>query len=149
MKTKIFILCSFLAYQCSSLTAQHSTGSGIATFLIPSYNVSVQGYVEFEEGYPGSLPDQPLGRRELNIRTKPHGNSLLECDVTVWVFTLDRRTILGPYSMSCDDILNVGIDDNAWGALVYSEYEILVDVWIGDEGFRPAHDGISKPAATE
>jgi len=50
--------------------------------------------------------------------------------VAVWVFTIDQTTILGPFYLGCDQILEVPIDDRAWGVLIESEDEILVDVWI-------------------
>jgi hypothetical protein len=131
MKTKMFLLSIILSCSCLALFGQHVTGTGILTYPIPSYNITVTGYAEFEEGYSGLTSDQPLGRRDLNIQSKPNGNEPAECGITVWVFTLDRQTVLGPYSMGCEDNLCVDIDDNEWGTLVYSEYDIAVDVWIG------------------
>jgi hypothetical protein len=80
----------------------------------------------------------------LNIESKPLSLGESECGITVWVYTLDRQTILGPYSLSCDDVLSVEIDDRSWGALVEADTEVFIDVWIDDGGNSPLRKVTAK-----
>lgn len=52
------------------------------------------------------------------------------CTATVWVYSLDQTTVLGPYTVTCGQTLSVPIDERQWGVLVESEEEVIVDVWI-------------------
>jgi len=49
---------------------------------------------------------------------------------TVWIYSLDGLDILGPYYLACGNTLEVEIDDREWGALVESDMDINVSVWI-------------------
>jgi hypothetical protein len=139
MKTKVLITAAFLIFRITLVNAQQTSHSALATYPIPSYDITVTalGYAAFEEGYTDFRPDQVEGKRILNIQAKPLSTELQDCSATVWVFTLDRQTILGPYTVSCDDLLSVNIDTNLWGCLVEAGNEVTVDVWIGDGGSSP------------
>jgi hypothetical protein len=136
MKTKLFIPAAFLFFHFTLVNAQQTGHSAIPTYPIPSYDITVTalGYAAFEEGYTDFRPDQTEGKRILNIQTKPLTTELQDCSATVWIFTLDRQTVLGPYTVSCDDILSMDIDSNLWGCLVEAGNGVTVDVWIGDGG---------------
>jgi hypothetical protein len=139
MKTHVFVLSFFLLSQFTLVKAQHTGHSAIVTYPIPSYDITVTalGYAAFEEGYSDFRSDQAEGKRLFNIKPKPLSTGSSECTITAWVFTLDRQTILGPYTVSCDDLLSVDIDTNLWGCLVEAGNEVTVDVWIGDGGSSP------------
>ena len=49
---------------------------------------------------------------------------------TVWIYSIDGLDILGPYYVTCGNTLEVEIDDREWGALVESDMDINVSVWI-------------------
>ena len=101
---------------------------GIPVYTIPSYNIEVDGYANFVENYNNSnSPNQVLGKRQVNVQVM---SGTRGCQAYAWVYSLDRTTILGPYSVNCDDALEVDIDGREWGVLVGSEDDVLVDVWI-------------------
>ena len=52
------------------------------------------------------------------------------CQATVWVYSLDHTTVLGPYTVLCGETLTVDIDDRDWGTLVESDVPVVVSVWI-------------------
>jgi hypothetical protein len=99
----------------------------IPTYPIPSYNVKVMGYANFRQDYRANSKSTREKRTvQVNITsTNPHG-----CTATVWVYSLDQTTVLGPFTVTCGQTLSVAIDDRQWGVLVESEEEVIVDVWI-------------------
>ena len=101
---------------------------GIPTYPIPSYNITVDGYANFRENYHSVNLKQTKEKREVNVHVKSVFGSQ-GCQATVWVYSLDQTTILGPYTVNCDETLVVQIDERDWGVLVESEEEITVDVW--------------------
>lgn len=100
----------------------------IPVYPIPSYNISVNGYAIFSEDYSSQNPNQIQEKREVNVQIK---SGTRDCQAIVWVFKLDRSTILGPFTVDCGNTLTVDVDDSEWGVLVQSEVEVLVDVWFG------------------
>jgi hypothetical protein len=107
----------------------------IPVYPIPSYDVTVNGYANFRQDYSSMNTDQREAKREVNVQIKSGTHS---CQATVWVYTLDRTTVLGPYTVYCDNTLTVDIDENEWGVLVQSEEDVLVSVWFGQaELLRP------------
>jgi hypothetical protein len=44
--------------------------------------------------------------------------------------------VLGPYTLTCDETLSVPIDDREWEVLVYSEDDVIVDIWIDEEALK-------------
>jgi hypothetical protein len=124
MKTRFAILLiAFMAFVSLKVLSQN-----IPTYSIPSYNIPVDSLVNFTEK-PIDDPSSPSeGKRILNVEVKSKGLAG-NCNATVWIYSLDRTTILGPYEMTCGQILSVDIDDREWGVLVESEDELLVDVW--------------------
>jgi hypothetical protein len=102
---------------------------GIDNYPIPSFDVTVEDYACFREDFSTQSLDQVLEKRQVNVRVKScsPGRSC-----TVWVFSLDRVDILGPFTVSVDETLGVEIDEREWGVLVQTEEEVVVDVWIGE-----------------
>ncbi len=98
---------------------------------IPSYNVSVLGDALFVE----PQPQLPAGktRRTLNASASCTNTGETNLDyTTVYVATVDRQTILGPYTLYCGQTLSVEIDDRQWGVLVTTQTEMLISVWIDE-----------------
>jgi hypothetical protein len=116
----IFVLMMIILWQPSSAQV-------IPTYPIPSYGVSVTGYANFRENrLSKTIPSKE--KRSVNIIVSSQG--LSNCSATVWVYSLDRATVLGPFTVTCGQKLTVPIDDREWGVLVESEEEVSVDVWI-------------------
>ena len=96
---------------------------------IPSYNVSVKIRANFQELQPSR------GRRTMNIKVQCSGTSLSpSCQATVWIYSLDGQTILGPYIVNGGETLSVSIDEREWGVFVQTEDIITVDVWTSMNG---------------
>ena len=121
-------ICMFTILLIPFLSFLKSYSQPVPVYPIPSYNVEVQGYANFVENYGNSNhPNQVLEKRDVSVLIK---SGTHRCEGTAWVYTLDHLTVLGPYSLICDETLVVEIDDQSWGVLVFSENDVLVDVWI-------------------
>lgn len=119
-------------------------------YPIPSYNVNVTSWANFQEhplssgvstrnsnnaGGVGS----PMAKRNMNVQVNCCGFASTDsCKATVRVYSLDGEKILGPFTVYGGDILSVPIDDRDWGVIVSTEVDITVDVWIGSDGSKKA-----------
>lgn len=101
----------------------------LPTYPIPSFNVIVDSLTNFRETNRTLSRDFTDGKKEINVQIQGRAGTG-SCEATVWVYSIDQSTILGPFALSCGDLLTVEIDDREWGVLVDSADEILVDVWI-------------------
>jgi hypothetical protein len=119
----------------------------IPTYPIPSFDIKVNGYANFREEDHSLGSDQTEARREVDVQVKS-GSGSYGGQVTVWVYTLDRTTVLGPFTVYCDDLFTTAIDYREWGVLVESEEDIIVDVWIIDDGVKKVQRMLqnNKPA---
>ena len=107
---------------------------GYCQYPIPSYDVPVYHHSTFyEKEESRTAKGNFKGQKRMCIRIT-HGTNKVSFYAQVWVFTLDLKTVLGPYTATCDTTLYVNIDDQQWGVRVESDDHIMVDVWI-DDGF--------------
>jgi hypothetical protein len=125
MKKIMFISILFVA----SLNWSHSNAQGIAVYPIPAFNVNINFPVNFREVRLNQSLMQTEEKRELDVEVKTPTNGL-NCQATVWVYTLDYRTVLGPYTISYGVPLSVAIDESQWGAFIEPDSEMTVNVWI-------------------
>ncbi len=99
----------------------------IPTYPIPSYNVHVNGYANFRDNYViKSNPSK--AKQELDVQARTTSGSQ-NCQATVWVYSLDQTTVLGPYTITCGQTLTIPIDEREWGVLVESDEDVIIDVW--------------------
>jgi hypothetical protein len=105
----------------------------IPTYPIPSYNIRVIDNANFQENYRDCNSDKKREKREVNVHIRS-AISDPNCQATVWVYSLDQTTVLGPFTVDCGETLTVAIDDGEWGVLVESDEEIIVDVWFSAGG---------------
>ena len=100
----------------------------LAQYPIPSYDVSVKGRANFQESQTSR------GRRNLNVKVQCGGIALSgTCQATVWVYSLDGQTVLGPYTVNGGETLTVPIDEREWGVYIQTEDIITVAVWVTAE----------------
>ena len=123
------------------LFIQSSSAQVIPTYPIPSYGVNVSGYANFREGYRNSSKSTKE-RIKLNTVVTSVGDK--NCTATVWVYSLDQTTVLGPYTATCGQTLSVPIDERQWGVLVESEGQKI----IGIAATRPAFPYALNPRLT-
>ena len=109
------------------LTCYDSHAQGIQTYPIPSYNIQVTGYANFRDNYL-TKSNPTKAKQELHVLVRS-ANGSQTCQTTVWIYSLDQTTVLGPYSVTCGQTLTTPIDEREWGVLVESEENIIVDVW--------------------
>jgi hypothetical protein len=117
--------------------------SGITIYPIPSSNVEVDGFANFRETTTPNSMAIPEGKRYINVivtSSYPHGSA----QATVWFYSLDSLEMMGPYSVSESNELTEEIDFNTWGALVETDEDVLVTVWIGDSSQPPSYNRNSK-----
>ena len=140
MKHKLQIILLLVLF-CGSQRA-------FAHYPIPSFNLPVVGIANFQESQlsvgggieNGKFNDgklSPMTRRVMNIKVTHTVASLNGTfQATVWVYSLDKQTIIGPFTVYVGDVLSVPIDDRDWGVIVDSDYDITVDVWISADGSK-------------
>jgi hypothetical protein len=99
---------------------------------IPSYNFLVQQRANFQEDQSSglSLGDNCLEKRQLIVRPSSGPSGAITCSCTVWVYSHDKQTVLGPFTVHCGDLLVVEIDEREWGTYIQSDQDVYVDVWI-------------------
>jgi hypothetical protein len=140
MKRKLLALV-LLVLLCGSKQA-------FSQYPIPSYNVNVTSWANFQEPQLSSEVSiqkssnsdyviSPMAKRDMNVQVNCCGFSSCDsCQATVWVYSLDGQTILGPFTVYGGDVLSVPIDDRDWGVIVSTEDDITVDVWIGSDDMK-------------
>ena len=126
MKTNCIIL-----WVCMIFLLQTVYSQAMPVYPIPSYNVGVLGVALFEES-AGQSKDNPCReRRKIHIQVNCQKNIAdNDRDVTVWIYSLDGKDVLGPYTVSCGNTLEEAIDEREWGVMVKSEIEVYISVWI-------------------
>jgi hypothetical protein len=125
MKTKQFLVLCLLIFGFTSVFGQHGS---FPVYPIPSTNVVVDGYADFAN--PTSpAPLIILEKRQVHIHVLTVSLNQPDCQATVWVYSLDGTTVLGPFTVLCGQTIDVDIDNRDWGVLVDSEAKIEVDVW--------------------
>ena len=124
MKKTFFITIMMIAFGII-----HGYGQGTPLYPIPSYNITVNGFANFQENTLSQTHVQPAEKRMLYVEVKTPSTSS-DCQATAWVYSLDNTTVLGPFTVDCSEPLQVGIDDRAWGVLIDTDEELIVSVWI-------------------
>jgi hypothetical protein len=122
MKTKRILLLIFM--MCGSKLM-------LAQYPIPSWSIDVCKQATFEE--QSGLNESPaiiLAKRMVDVHVTSKKASQSSYVAAVWIYSLDRTTIFGPYYMVDDETKQVEIDDRLWGVYVETDEEITVDVWI-------------------
>jgi hypothetical protein len=103
----------------------------MAQYTIPAWNTPVYYRANFREQSKGiSFASRTLrGKRVLHIDAHPGNTTPVSCG-TVYVYSLDRVCILGPYQLCEGESLVVDIDEREWNVYIESEAHLEVDVWI-------------------
>jgi hypothetical protein len=124
---KKFLLVTVILILFAGITQGYS--QTLPTYPIPSFNVVVNGDALFRENAHSLNSPPAREKRDVNVEVKSASGSM-NCQATVWVYSLDHTTVLGPYTVNCGATLTVGIDEREWGVLVESDDDIIVDIWI-------------------
>lgn len=103
-----------------------------AQYPIPSYNTTVDNRATFSEQYDSSVLTENIYNtdKKRNLNVNYHPAKTLTSDVIVYAYSLDHQTLLGPYDLFPYETLPIEIDEREWGILVYTEIEIILNVWI-------------------
>ena len=103
-----------------------------AQYPIPSYDVPVFPSATFSQGLATPLQQRyaPMEKRRLGIHVSQNITDSVSNTVTIYVYSLDGQTILGPYYLTGNETIYVDIDDRLWGVMVESEFKVRVSVWI-------------------
>ena len=112
-------------------------------YTIPSYNVTVEGFADFMKTLSVQKKNGEKAERKVIVHLKSANNPLQSCEATVWIYSLDLVTVLGPFQLGCGDEISVDIDDRDWGVMVDSSDKIVVDVWF-EEGLKKIKSLSSK-----
>jgi hypothetical protein len=107
-----------------------------AQFPIPSYNTLVENRATFtEQAFKKFQIPVSEGKRQFNVK-RAGSTKTLNGDVIFYAGSLDGQTLLGPYSIAPGETVSIEIDDRDWGIIVYTDIEVVLDVWI-TEGDPP------------
>ena len=101
----------------------------IPVWPIPSYGIKVLGYAIFIESDRNNT-EQGLRAKRKTVVVVNGGSSSQSCTATVWAYTRDLSTILGPFTAECELPLEIDIDSPEWNILLYTTVEEYADVFI-------------------
>jgi len=103
-----------------------------AQYPIPSYNAVVDNRATFiEQSNSVKQISYTDSKRYIKILRKVFKTPSL--DVTVFASSLDGQTTLGPFYIEPGQTISIEIDNREWGIVVFSEVEVVLDVWITEE----------------
>ncbi len=130
MKNVTLISILFVAILgCTQTCAQ-----GIPIYPIPSSNINVNGYANFMENRQSESLLQTEGKRVINVDVNtPFGYGDEDYQARIWVYSLDNTSVLGPFTVNCNEPLSVIIDDREWGVLAETNEELIFSVWIDSQ----------------
>ena len=119
----------FLLFSLMSIYVQ---GQFTKPFPIPSFHVPVDSgtVARFRETTANGDTKSILEKRDVHVKITDQSSGGGNCGATVWIYSLDGLDVLGPFSVLCGETLVTAIDKRAWGVLVQSNDDIVVDVWI-------------------
>jgi len=121
MKKVVYLILFLIGIGMTRVSAQNP---------IPSYNVPVYQYANFQEqNRSGFEVAKDRGKRAVHIVASGTTSSM----VTIYVYSLDYQTVYGPYTLFGGSSLTVDIDTREWGVLAESEDHITLDVWIEED----------------
>jgi len=116
------------------------TAQETKTYPIPSYNIVTEGLTNFMEEGLGGKGQLSKGNRKLIVTSS--GSSA--CPAQIWIFSLDRVDILGPYTLNPGETLSVDIDEREWSVNSESACQVTLSVWIEDlHGKGVIHNPVS------
>lgn len=103
----------------------------MAQYPIPSYNVPVSYRACFEESTTNENPQTTSrGKRMMKIQSSCSGVNATICEAKGWVYSLDGLTVLGPFTLGCNETISVEIDEREWGVLIETDCDMNISVWI-------------------
>lgn len=114
---------------------------GIAQNPIPSFNIPVYLIANFQEGLKDA---HPKGKKKIKVLGSCGNVNKTTCQATVYAYSLDLQTVLGPYTLIDGQTLSIDIDEREWGVLVQSDDHMTVSVWI-EEGKSQPKQTLSNP----
>jgi hypothetical protein len=118
----------FISILLSGLSPVFS--QNIPTYPIPSFNVTVNAYANFANSlFQSNAGFDNREKQQVNIRLRSPVIGDPYCHATVWIYSLDHTTVLGPYNVSCGEVLSVEVEGREWGVFVDSDCELIADVW--------------------
>ncbi len=100
----------------------------IPVWPIPSYGIKVMGYAIFTESERKTVMAGLRAKRKAVVVVTSTGGSQ-SCSATVWAYTRDLSTILGPFTATCEIPLEIDIDESEWNILLYTTTEEYADVF--------------------
>lgn len=113
-------------------------GAGInlqASQPIPSYNAHCYKDANFQEKHHDYDGKDQKKKRNMIIIVQVAGPSGDPAPIYITPYSLDMRTVLGPYVIySGAGTITVPIDDRDWGVIVQCDDKVYVTVTIDDGG---------------
>jgi hypothetical protein len=120
---------SMIIFAFLVICAGTSFSQSYKPYPIPSFAVPVDSLALFVES-GGNTTDQSKARKDGYVKVYTNRPENPSCGASIFWYSLDGIDTLGPFSVSCGETLITSIDERAWGVLVVTEDEVLVDVWI-------------------
>jgi hypothetical protein len=109
-------------------------------YPIPSYHARVNKTAIFQQLLLPQGTSANKEKKKVVITPNLCSTDSTECICTVYVYSLDGQTKLGPFIVNCGESLTVEIDDRLWGVMIITDNPTCVDVYISDiGGVQPEH----------
>jgi hypothetical protein len=97
---------------------------------IPSYHVKLDAKkTMFQTSDKPETPPQ-REKREMDVVISTSSNAPVSISATVWIVKENSIIVDGPYTIYPDEVLTVPIDNEQWGVVISSDWNVAASVWI-------------------
>jgi hypothetical protein len=132
MKKVILVATLILFSGLNCLLAQRVNMHPVSSRVlpIPSYNVKVKGKTTSFKELNNQDPILTREKRDMDVEISTSSTAPITVFATVWVVKANSLIINGPYIVYSDQTLSVPIDNEQWGVVINSDWEVFASVWI-------------------
>lgn len=98
------------------------------SYPIPSYDVLINGRAIFQESY-GIAGNNTDGKKTISVISAAY-NTIAPKSITVYVYSLDGLSCLGPFSFSVGQSFYIEVDNRNWGVQIQTIDLVEISVFI-------------------
>lgn len=122
---KLFLITAFIFFTgLNGLFAQERH-----IIPIPAYDYILnQGNALFQEMKPEGNFNKEKREMDVVVSSTSHGPEPVFA--TIWIVKEFGEKVLGPFTVDDNEKLTVEIDGDKWGAIVKSDFDVSISIWI-------------------
>ena len=121
---KLMLLVAIIFFTgLNGLIAQH-----VQINPIPSFNFPLNsGNTLFKENI--STPSCTKEKRDMDVVVSSASHGSMAVFATVWIVKGFGSVVLGPFKVDDNEKLTVGIDNESWGVIINTDFDVIASVW--------------------